>query len=45
PSPQSAIKQHIDPSHDSVLIYRTQGPHHIQTELIGQPLGNTDPIL
>ncbi|MBT2235580.1 CRISPR-associated endonuclease Cas2 [Nonomuraea sp. NEAU-A123] len=41
----AAIKEHIDPTYDSVLIYRTQGPHNIQTEVIGQTLGNTDPIL
>jgi CRISPR-associated protein Cas2 len=41
----SAIKAQIDPSYDSILIYRTQGPHNIQTDLIGQALGNTDPVL
>ncbi|ACY96524.1 MULTISPECIES: CRISPR-associated endonuclease Cas2 [Thermomonospora] len=41
----SEIKQHIDPGYDSVLIYRTRTPHHIETQTLGQTLGNTDPVL
>ncbi|WP_219510920.1 CRISPR-associated endonuclease Cas2 [Nonomuraea ceibae] len=41
----SAIKAQIDPSYDSILVYRTQTPHNIQTDLIGQALGNIDPVL
>ncbi|MEV5330228.1 CRISPR-associated endonuclease Cas2 [Nonomuraea sp. NPDC052634] len=41
----SALKSQIDSGYDSILIYRTQGPHNIQTDLIGQALGNTDPVL
>jgi len=40
-----SIKKQIDPSYDSVLIYRMQTPHHVDTQTIGQDLGNTDPIL
>lgn len=41
----NAVKFQIDPSYDSVLLYRTQGPHAIQADLIGQPLGHTDSVL
>ncbi|QSI46795.1 CRISPR-associated endonuclease Cas2 [Thermobispora bispora] len=41
----AAIKDHVDPAYDSVLIYRIPGADLVQTELIGQPLGNSDSIL
>ncbi|MBB4917236.1 CRISPR-associated endonuclease Cas2 [Streptosporangium saharense] len=41
----NAINARIDPSYDSVLIYRTQGPHTIQLDQLGQTLGNTNPVL
>jgi CRISPR-associated protein Cas2 len=40
-----AIKKQIDPSYDSVLIYRMQTRQLVDTETIGQDLGNTDPVL
>ena len=41
----TAIKERIDPTYDSVLIYRLQTPHFLQTETIGQKLGNDTPVL
>jgi len=41
----AALIDHVDPIYDSVLIYRIPGKDLIQTELIGQPLGNSDSIL
>lgn len=36
-----ALKRHIDPSYDSVVIFRTQSPHFVQTETLGQkPITN-----
>lgn len=39
------IKQQIDPSYDSVLIYQARAQHFIETQTIGQDLGNTGPVL
>ncbi|HLT10692.1 MAG TPA: CRISPR-associated endonuclease Cas2 [Micromonosporaceae bacterium] len=41
----AAIRKVIDTSYDSVLIYRIQTPVLVETETIGQDLGNTSPIL
>jgi CRISPR-associated endoribonuclease Cas2 len=41
----TAIRQVIDPGYDSVLIYRIQSPVLVETETIGQDLGNTSPII
>ncbi|SKA23151.1 CRISPR-associated protein, Cas2 family [Marinactinospora thermotolerans DSM 45154] len=40
-----AIKHLIDPSYDSVLIYRMQGPHMVRTETIGQKFTSDSPVL
>jgi CRISPR-associated protein Cas2 len=42
---QEELKRHIDPTYDSVLIYRTRTQHHIQTQTLGQSHGNTTPVL
>jgi CRISPR-associated protein Cas2 len=39
------VKQVIDLSYDSVLIYRTQTPHLVQTESIGQEFIDGGPVL
>jgi len=39
------LKQHIDPGYDSVLIYRTRTPQQVETQTLGQDLGNTGPVL
>ncbi|MFC4589886.1 CRISPR-associated endonuclease Cas2 [Sphaerisporangium corydalis] len=41
----TAIRKVIDPTYDSVLIYRIQTPTLVETETIGQNLGNTSPVL
>jgi CRISPR-associated protein Cas2 len=40
-----AIRKVIDTSYDSVLIFRIQTPLMVETETIGQDLGNTGPVL
>lgn len=39
------IEQVIDTSYDSVLVYRIQGGHQIQTDTIGQRLASDSPVL
>ncbi|MEU9891060.1 CRISPR-associated endonuclease Cas2 [Sphaerisporangium sp. NPDC051017] len=41
----NAIRKVIDTTYDSVLIYRIQTPMLVETENIGQTIGNTSPIL
>lgn len=41
----STVRKVIDTGYDSVLIYRIQTPMLVETETIGQDLGNTSPVL
>ncbi|MDA0565209.1 CRISPR-associated endonuclease Cas2 [Streptomonospora sp. S1-112] len=40
-----SIKDLIDTSYDSVIIYRIQGPHGVQTQTIGQRLAHEGPVI
>ncbi|ABW10839.1 CRISPR-associated protein Cas2 [Parafrankia sp. EAN1pec] len=41
----AALKTELDLSYDSIRIYRTRTPHLVETEWLGQQMGNQDSIL
>lgn len=41
----AALRQDLDLDYDSIRVYRVASPHLVQSEWIGQELGNEDPVL